>query len=219
MVDDPIRIKPLKKWRTLGLLALAELLAMAVWFSASAVVSALTSEWQLTPSEQAWLTMSVQIGFVVGAGALALLNLADRIPARRFFTLLALCAALSTALIPALAGGLEATLLLRFLSGFFLTGVYPTGMKIMATWTQKERGLGIGLLVGALTLVHDPLDPHACSVGRLGMGLCLSGARPVGGYRGYVDVAARAHRHTSGWWQKIKTGIKLVRWLDQKVDR
>ena len=159
------------------------------------------------------------IGFVVGAGALALLNLADRIPARRFFTLLALCAALSTALIPALAGGLEATLLLRFLSGFFLTGVYPTGMKIMATWTQKERGLGIGLLVGALTLVHDPLDPHACSVGRLGMGLCLSGARPVGGYRGYVDVAARAHRHTSGWWQKIKTGIKLVRWLDQKVDR
>jgi MFS family permease len=30
--------------------------------------------------------------------------------------------------------------------------VYPVGMKIMATWTREDRGLGIGLLVGALTL-------------------------------------------------------------------
>jgi nitrate/nitrite transporter NarK len=70
------------KWRTLLLLSLAELLAMAVWFSASAVVPALTSAWNLTDSGRAWLTMSVQIGFVVGAFGSAILNLADRVSAR-----------------------------------------------------------------------------------------------------------------------------------------
>jgi len=146
------------KWRTLLLLALAELLAMAVWFSASAVVPALTLAWDLTPGGQAWLTMSVQIGFVVGAFSSAIFSLADRIPARTFFSVTAILAGLATALIPLLAPGLAVALLLRFLTGIFLAGVYPVGMKIMATWTQSDRGLGIGLLVGALTI--GSASPH-----------------------------------------------------------
>jgi len=55
------------KWRTLLLLALAELFAMGVWFSASAVVPALTNDWKLDDAGRAALTISVQIGFVVGA--------------------------------------------------------------------------------------------------------------------------------------------------------
>jgi MFS family permease len=141
-----------RKWRTLLLLSLAELLAMAVWFSASAVVPALTSVWHLTDSGRAWLTISVQIGFVVGAFGSAVLNLADRIPARWLFAASALLASLATAVIPTFAVGLGITLLARFLTGLFLAGVYPVGMKIMATWTREDRGLGIGLLVGALTL-------------------------------------------------------------------
>ncbi len=140
------------KWRTLLLLAFAELLGMSVWFSASAVVPALTQAWSLTDSGRAWLTMSVQIGFVVGAFGSALFNLSDLIPARRFFTASAMLAAISTALIPLIAFNLFPALILRFLTGLFLAGVYPVGMKIMATWTQKDRGLGIGLLVGALTI-------------------------------------------------------------------
>jgi len=134
------------------LLSLAELLAMAVWFSASAVVPTLTSAWHLTDSGRAWLTMSVQIGFVVGAFGSAVLNLADRIPARWLFAASALLASLATAVIPTFAVGLGITLPARFLTGLFLAGVYPVGMKIMATWTREDRGLGIGLLVGALTL-------------------------------------------------------------------
>ncbi len=140
------------KWRTLLLLSLAELLGMAVWFSASSVVPALTSAWTLSDAGQAWLTMSVQIGFVVGAFGSALLNLADRIPSRRMFSASALLAGLATAMIPLLAQSLGPALLLRFLTGAFLAGVYPVGMKIMATWTKTDRGLAIGLLVGALTL-------------------------------------------------------------------
>ena len=151
-----------KKWRVLLLLALAELLAMAVWFSASAVVPALTEAWQLDADGQSWLTMSVQIGFVVGAFGSAILTTADRFPAKWLFTVSAFAAALCTLLIPLLATGLFAALILRFLTGVFLAGVYPVGMKIMATWTKADRGLGIGLLVGALTV--GSAAPHLLNV-------------------------------------------------------
>ncbi len=140
------------KWNVLLLLSLAELLAMGTWFSASAVVSPLTSAWNLSNAGQAWLTVSVQAGFVIGSVASALLNLADRISSRLLFASTALLAALCTGLIPLAVNSLAPALILRFLTGFFLVGVYPVGMKIMATWTKADRGLGIGLLVGALTL-------------------------------------------------------------------
>jgi MFS family permease len=96
--------------------------------------------------------MSVQIGFVFGALGSALLNLADRLPSRWLFSLSALLAGAATAAIPAAATSLLPAIFLRILTGIFLAGVYPVGMKIMATWTREDRGLGIGLLVGALTL-------------------------------------------------------------------
>src|SRR5688572_3218202 len=88
------------KWRIILLLSLAELLGMSVWFSASAVVPALTVAWNLNDTGRAWLTMSVQVGFVVGALASALVNLADRVSARRLLASSSLLAALATALIP-----------------------------------------------------------------------------------------------------------------------
>ncbi len=141
-----------RKWKVLLLLSLAELLGMAVWFSASAVIPALTEAWSLSDGGRAWLTISVQLGFVIGAFGSAVLNLADRIPARTMFAASAVLAGASTMAIPAFAGGIGAALLLRLFTGVFLAGVYPVGMKIMATWTREDRGLGIGLLVGALTL-------------------------------------------------------------------
>jgi MFS family permease len=140
------------KRRAVGLISLTEFLGMSVWFSASAVVPALREAWGLAASGQAWLTMSVQLGFVAGALGSAVFNLADRIPARWFFSVSSLCAGAATLLIPAAGAGFPAALVLRFLTGLFLAGVYPLGMKIMATWTREDRGFGIGLLVGALTL-------------------------------------------------------------------
>ncbi len=154
--------QPSGKWRVLLLLSAAELLAMAVWFSASAIIPALTDIWALTDGGQAWLTMSVQIGFVIGALGSAIFGLADRMPARWLFAISSLLAGVATALIPLFAGGLGVALLLRFITGVFLAGVYPVGMKIMASWTEKDRGFGIGLLVGAL--VFGSATPHLLNV-------------------------------------------------------
>jgi len=140
------------KRRAFGLLALTELLAMSVWFSASAVVPALREAWGLTANAQAWLTMSVQLGFVAGTLLSAVLNLADRLPARWLFSVSSVAAGAATLAVAAFAGGLTAALVLRFIAGACLAGVYPVGMKIMATWTREDRGFGVGLLVGALTL-------------------------------------------------------------------
>jgi MFS family permease len=146
------------KWRTIVLLSIAELLGMAVWFSASAVVSSLAQAWALDDSGRAWLTMSVQAGFVIGALISSLLNLSDIIPAPRLIATSSFLAAFSTVLIPVFAKGLSSALILRALTGIFLAGVYPVGMKIITTWTQKDRGLGIGLLVGALAI--GSASPH-----------------------------------------------------------
>ena len=136
----------------MGLLAAAELLAMTVWFSASAVVPQLTAEWHLSGGQRSWLTMSVQIGFVAGALLSAVLNLADRFAAHRLFAASTLVAAGANAAIPLLDAGPGPTLALRFVTGFALAGVYPPGMKLVASWCKEDRGFGIGILVGALTL-------------------------------------------------------------------
>jgi MFS family permease len=146
------------KWSILLLLSLAVLLVMGVWFSASAVLPSLTKAWGLGDSGRAWLTMSVQAGFVAGSLVSVLLNLADRVPARQLFTISAFLAALSTAAIAAFVDSLPPALVLRFLTGMCMVGVYPVGMKIMATWTKADRGLGIGLLTGAIAI--GTASPH-----------------------------------------------------------
>ncbi|MFO7662388.1 MAG: MFS transporter [Chloroflexota bacterium] len=141
-----------EKWQTVLLIALAESLVLGLWFSASAVAPALAAEWSLTEAQAAWLTMSVQIGFVAGAFLSALLTLADIFPPRLVFAVGAFLGAMSTMAIATFASGPGMVIGVRFLTGFALAGVYPVGMKIMATWMKQDRGLGLGLLVGALTI-------------------------------------------------------------------
>jgi MFS family permease len=157
------------KWKNLLLLAFAAMLAMSLWFSGSAVLPQLTIEWNLSPSQQSWITNSVQIGFVCGAILSALLNLGDRISNQWLFAISAIASAFFNAAIPVLNPSFHTTLLLRFLTGMGIAGVYPPGMKLVATWCKEDRGLGIGILVGALTLGKSL--PHLLNgiVGESGM--------------------------------------------------
>ncbi|MGH7808375.1 MAG: MFS transporter [Thermodesulfobacteriota bacterium] len=150
------------KWKILVALSIAELLGMALWFSASAITPTLTVEWQLSDSGKAWLTLSVQIGFVVGAFLSALLNLSDIFNARYVFSLCAIMGAIFNGAIGLFVNSIEPALILRFLTGVCLAGVYPPGMKIMASWFKMDRGMAIGVLVGALTI--GSASPHLLKV-------------------------------------------------------
>jgi MFS family permease len=138
--------------RALALLAIGELFAMGLWFGVSAVAPQIAAEWHLSPGTTAWLTLSVQLGFVAGTLLSALLNLADVIRARHLLALTAFLAAIVNALLAAFVHTPGAAIVLRFLTGAFLAGVYPPGMKLVATWFKKSRGFGLGVIVGALTL-------------------------------------------------------------------
>jgi MFS family permease len=147
-----------RQWRNLILLAIAELLGLTLWFSSSAVTPAIKADWGLTTGETSWLVMAVQIGFVVGTFASGVLNLPDLISARKLFAASAALGALSNVGFALLADGLAEGIAFRLLTGLFLAGVYPPGMKLATTWTVRNRGLAVGLVVGALTV--GSASPH-----------------------------------------------------------
>ena len=140
------------KWRALTLLSIAELLGMSLWFSGSAVVPALTREWQLSPSQISWIANAVQLGFVAGTLISATLNLPDIISSRHLFAASAFLGAAVNWGFGLYVIDPSSAILLRFLTGVCLAGVYPPGMKIMATWFRERRGMALGVLVGALTM-------------------------------------------------------------------
>lgn len=139
------------RWRALALLAVALVLSMTTWFSASAVIPQLRMEWGLSDNAAAWLTIAVQLGFVCGALVSSLLNLSDVVPPRHVILGGAIGAATVNGLL-GVAGGAAVGIPLRFATGFFLAGVYPPALKLMSTWFRKGRGIALGVLVGALTV-------------------------------------------------------------------
>lgn len=146
------------RWLQVLLVSIAELLAMAVWFSASAVVPQLVGEWNLQGQRAAWLTISVQLGFVCGALGAAFANLPDRISNRTLCSLGMVAAALANAGIAAFDTGFAGAVTLRLVTGACLACVYPPGMRIVASWVVRDRGLALGVLIGALALGSG--SPH-----------------------------------------------------------
>ena len=140
------------RWRQLAVLSLAELLALALWFSASAVLPALRQEWRLGDAGSAGLTVAVQLGFIAGTLMSALGNLPDVWSPRALMAASALLGAAANAAVALWVTSLGPALVLRFVTGMAMAGAYPPAMKIMATWFREGRGLAIGILIGALTV-------------------------------------------------------------------
>ena len=78
--------------------------------------------------------------------------ISDRFSPRLVFCACALAGAAANIALLLAPRELATLLLLRFLTGFFLAGIYPVGMKIAAGWYQQGLGRALGYLVGALVL-------------------------------------------------------------------
>jgi MFS family permease len=138
-------------WRTLAILTLAIVLSMTTWFSATAILPEVSAYWHLNAGERTWMTNGVQLGFVVGALGLSLVNLPDIAPLRLLMAAAALLAAIANAAL-LLAPGPAAAIACRILTGLALAGVYPPALKLVATWFERGRGLAMGCIIGGLTL-------------------------------------------------------------------
>ena len=151
-------VRAASKSASIAIIAICQVAAMALWFSASAVIPALVAEFGLSGFAQAALTSGVQGGFVIGCLASALLGLPDRIDPQRLFAISACTGAAANALLLVVDPSSVAAPLLRVVTGASMAGVYPIGMKLAATWAKGDMGLMVGILVGALTL--GSASPH-----------------------------------------------------------
>lgn len=172
-------------------IVLAQLAGTSVWFAGNAIVPAMQAAYHLPDHLTSSMTIAVQLGFITGTLVFALLMLADRLSPVKLFMLSALLAATCNLALIWSAGDMSAMLLVRGLTGFFLAGVYPVGMKIAADWFAAKLGKALGFLVGALVLgtalphwvksINSLLDWQVviiittlcAAVGGLIIGLCL----------------------------------------------
>lgn len=147
---------------SIAIITFCQVAALALWFSATAVLPALKAQTDVAPETASLFTSAVQFGFVVGTLASAVLGLADRLEPRVFFMRAAALGAVANAAILLIDPTSAAAIALRFVTGVCMAGVYPVGMKLAATWARGDMGLMIGLLVGALTL--GSAAPHLFNV-------------------------------------------------------
>ncbi|NCI45835.1 MFS transporter [Sediminibacterium soli] len=138
--------------RILPTIVIAQFLCTSVWFAGNAVLPELSARLQLPAAFLSYLTSAVQLGFISGTLLFAILAVADRFLPSRIFFLCSLAAAVCN--IAIIHRSMDGTwlLLLRYLTGFFLAGIYPVGMKIAADHYKEGLGRSLGFLVGALVL-------------------------------------------------------------------
>lgn len=130
----------------------------SLWFAGNAVLGDLQRHWGLPSDALGYITSAVQLGFITGTLVFAVLAVSDRWSPRLVFLGCSLLGALANLGIHAAADGYASLLALRFLTGFFLAGIYPVGMKIATGWYRSDLGNALGFLVGAL--VFGTAFPH-----------------------------------------------------------
>ncbi|GAA0890746.1 MFS transporter [Fulvivirga kasyanovii] len=135
----------------LPIIVIAQFAGTSLWFAGNAILPDLDKALSLPANALGIITSAVQLGFIAGTLTFAFLTIADRFsPSKVFFT----CALLGSIfnLGPLFSTGYEVILSFRFITGFFLAGIYPIGMKIASDWHEKGLGKALGYLVGALVL-------------------------------------------------------------------
>jgi len=139
------------KW-TLPIIVISQFCCTSLWFAGNGVMGDLVFTFILNAAALGHLTSAVQFGFISGTLIFALLTIADRFSPSKVFFVSALLGAASNALMISNLNTFGSLFLFRFLTGFFLAGIYPVGMKIAADYYNKGLGKSLGFLVGALVL-------------------------------------------------------------------
>ena len=143
---------PIPKW-ILPVIVVSQFCGTSLWFSSNAILQDLIIHFSLPENTLAHITSAVQFGFITGTLLFAIFTIADRFSPSKVFLISAFIAAIFNLAIVWNYNSLTSILILRFLTGFFLAGIYPVGMKIAADYYNKGLGKSLGFLVGALVLL------------------------------------------------------------------
>ncbi len=138
--------------RILPIIVIAQFAGTSLWFVGNAVLPELKQTLGLSQYAVSHVTSAVMLGFIAGTLAFAFFSLADRYSPVKLFFICSLLGALSNSSVAWLAKDASSLFLLRFITGFFIAGIYPVGMKIAADWYEKGLGKALGYLLGALIL-------------------------------------------------------------------
>jgi MFS family permease len=151
MSEPPHDDRPRPPW-ILPAIVLSQFAGTSLWFAGNAVLGDLQAAWGLAPGALGYATSAVQLGFIAGTLVFAFFAVSDLVSPRIVFFACSLLGALFNLGVYALGEGLFTLLAFRFLTGFFIAGIYPVGMKIASGWYQRDLGHALGLLVGALVV-------------------------------------------------------------------
>jgi MFS family permease len=136
----------------LPVIILSQFAGTSLWFAGNAVIGDLQLEWGLSPASLSYIISSVQLGFIAGTLFFAFFLISDRFSPRLVFFICSMLGAAANLGVFLVSDGLTPLLIFRFITGFFLAGIYPVGMKIAAGWYKHGLGAAMGYLVGALVL-------------------------------------------------------------------
>jgi MFS family permease len=140
-----------KRW-AVGLIVLAQWMGTSLWFSPNSAAEDLMSALQIGNAQFAWLIAATQLGFIAGTLWLAYSGWADKYSCSRMFAISCVAGALANGVFSSAWSGYESGLVIRFVVGLSLAGIYPLGMKMIVGWVGNKSGAALGLLVGMLTL-------------------------------------------------------------------
>lgn len=203
------------KARTILFLVLATSAGMSLWFMTAAILPDIAAEAGLSRSHQTLLSSVVQAGFVAGALVIAISGLADRLDPRGVLAVCALGSALANASLLVLPLDGTAVLAMRCLSGAMMAGVYPVAMKIAVGWGLRDRGLLVGILVGALTFGKS-LPYGLAFLGGADWRLVLGTGATVAGIGGALALFTRLgpyHRQAPAFSPRAVA----VAWSDRRI--
>jgi MFS family permease len=136
----------------LPVIIIAQFCCTSLWFASNSIITDLISTFNLDVSALGHITSSVQFGFICGTLVFAIFTIADKFSPSKVFFLSALFAALANLLTAFGSHSLFSLIIIRFLVGFFLAGIYPVGMKIVSDYFKDGLGKSLSFLVGALVL-------------------------------------------------------------------
>jgi MFS family permease len=138
--------------RILPTIVIAQFLCTSLWFAGNAIINEMAHDLHLDASFLAHLTSAIQVGFITGTLVFAVFTISDRFSPSCVFFVSSLLAGLFNLGISMDGINAHEILIFRFLTGFFLAGIYPVGMKIASDYYQVGLGKSLGFHVGALVL-------------------------------------------------------------------